>query len=166
MVRFCYKLRVSGVSQVRVNYNTIFLYIAILLYERYMGYLHSKHIFRQYGNSTVQRIIASKISLYSASRGSYSSSHSTHGDDIRSGIIGWSHSDELVPPLGSAWLSDVVLPTIIVGIIVIISLFAVIVLIMLRRHIHLEGNGRHEYSIHHGPYLGMIVCHQSSYWLW
>lgn len=151
MVGFCYKLRVSGVSQVRVNYNTIFLYI--LLYELYMGYLHSKHIFRQYGNSTVQRIIASKISLYSASRGSYSSSHSTHGDDIRSGIIGWSHSDELVPPLGSAWLSDVVLPTIIVGIIVIISLFAVIVLIILRRHIHLEGAG-HEYSIHHGPYMG------------
>ena len=151
MVRFCYKLCVSGVSQVRVNYNTIFLYI--LLYELYMGYLHSKHIFRQYGNSTVQRIIASKISLYSASRGSYSSSHSTHGDDIRSGIIGWSHSDELVPPLGSAWLSDVVLPTIIVGIIVIISLFAVIVLIILRRHIHLEGAG-HEYSIHHGPYMG------------
>ena len=101
----------------------------------------------------MQRIIASKISLYSASRGSYSSSHSTHGDDIRSGIIGWSHSDELVPPLGSAWLSDVVLPTIIVGIIVIISLFAVIVLIILRRHIHLEGAG-HEYSIHHGPYMG------------
>ena len=43
--------------------------------------------------------------------------------------------------------------SIIVGIIVIISLFAVIVLIILRRHIHLEGAG-HEYSIHHGPYMG------------
>ena len=122
--------------------------------------------YRQYGNATVQAIIASKISLYSSSRGSYSSSQSSSGGLQHSGIIGWSHSDEVVPPLSSAWLSDVVLPTIIVGIIVIISLFAVIVLIMLRRHIHLEGNGRHEYSIHHGPYLGMILCHQSSYGSW
>ena len=110
-------------------------------------------IHRQYGNATVQAIIASKISLYSSSRG-YSSSQSSSGGLQHSGIIGWSHSDEVVPPLSSAWLSDVVLPTIIVGIIVIISLFAVIVLIMLRRHLHLEGAGRHEYSIHHGPYLG------------
>ena len=122
--------------------------------------------YRQYGNATVQAIIASKISLYSSSRGSYSSSQSSSGGLQHSGIIGWSHSDEVVPPLSSAWLSDVVLPTIIVGIIVIISLFAVIVLIMLRRHIHLEGNGQHEYSIHHGPYLGMILCHQSSYGSW
>ena len=112
--------------------------------------------FRQYGNETVQAIIASKISLYSSSRGSYSSSQSSSGGLQHSGIIGWSHSDEVVPPLSSAWLSDVVLPTIIVGIIVIISLFAVIVLIMLRRHLHLEGHGRHEYSIHHGPYLGSM----------
>ena len=153
MVGFCYKLRVSGVSQVRVDYNT-FLYTLQFNFIHFIWDTCIYNIFfRQYGNSTVQRIIASKISLYSASRGSYSSSHSTHGDDIRSGIIGWSHSDELVPPLGSAWLSDVVLPTIIVGIIVIISLFAVIVLIILRRHIHLEGAG-HEYSIHHGPYMG------------
>ena len=116
-------------------------------------------LYRQYGNSTVQRIIASKKSLYAASRGgSYSSSQSsTHGGGGQnSGIIGWSHSDELVPPLSSAWLSDVVLPTIIVGIIVIISLFAVIVLLMLRRHLNLEGTG-HEYSVHHGPYAGMML---------
>ena len=112
-------------------------------------------IYRQYGNSTVQRIIASKKSLYAASRGSsYSSSQSSGSGGQNSGIIGWSHSDELVPPLSSAWLSDVVLPTIIVGIIVIISLFAVIVLLMLRRHLNLEGTG-HEYSVHHGPYAGM-----------
>ena len=154
MVGLCYKLRFSGISQVRINYNTICLYITIQFDSPINVLISIKiYFFRQYGNSTVQRIIASKISLYSASRGSYSSSHSSHGDDIRSGIIGWSHSDELVPPLGSAWLSDVVLPTIIVGIIVIISLFAVIVLIILRRHIHLEGAG-HEYSIHHGPYMG------------
>ena len=116
-----------------------------------------KYVFyRQYGNSTVQQIIASKVSLYSASRGSYSSSQSSKGGGQHSGIIGWSHSDELVPPLSSAWLSDVVLPTIIVGIIVIISLFAVIVLIMLRRHLNLEGTG-HEYSVHHGPYAGMML---------
>ena len=114
--------------------------------------------FRQYGNSTVQEIISSKISLYSSSRGGYPSSQSSNGGIQHSGIIGWSHSDEVVPPLSSAWLSDVVLPTIIVGIIVIISLFAVIVLIMLRRHLHLEGAGN-EYSIHHGPYMGKNDLH-------
>ena len=134
-------------------------HIDITLITLYLAY-------RQYGNATVQAIIASKISLYSSSRDSYSSSQSSSGGLQHSGIIGWSHSDEVVPPLSSAWLSDVVLPTIIVGIIVIISLFAVIVLIMLRRHIHLEGNGRHEYSIHHGPYLGMMVNHLSFYRLW
>ena len=46
MVGFCYKLRVSGVSQVRVNYNTIFLYIAIQFYLLYMGYLYLQHIFQ------------------------------------------------------------------------------------------------------------------------
>ena len=99
----------------------------------------------------MQRIIATEISLYSSSRSS--SQASNGGGRSSSGIFGWSHSDEIVPPLSSAWLSDVVLPTIIVGIIVIISLFAVIVLVILRRHLHLEGAG-HEYSIHHGTYMG------------
>ena len=53
-----------------------------------------------------------------------------------------------------SWLSEVVLPTVIVGVILIISLFAVIVLLMIRRHF--GSPGRHDamdgpYVVHHTP---------------
>ena len=51
-----------------------------------------------------------------------------------------------------SWLSEVVLPTVIVGVILIISLFAVIVLLMIRRHF---GSPGHDvdgpYVVHHTP---------------
>ena len=52
-----------------------------------------------------------------------------------------------------SWLSEVVFPTVIVGVILIISLFAVIVLLMIRRHF--GSPGRHDvdgpYVVHHTP---------------
>ena len=51
-----------------------------------------------------------------------------------------------------SWLSEVVLPTVIVGVILIISLFAVMVLLMIRRHF---GSPGHDvdgpYVVHHTP---------------
>ena len=82
---------------------------------------------RKYGNSTFQMLLAAKN--YTVANPASSSSSSSSSERIT-----------IVPPLSAAWLSDVVLPTVIVGIVVTVSLFAVIVLLILRRNWHLEND--------------------------
>ncbi|TRY79437.1 hypothetical protein TCAL_13183 [Tigriopus californicus] len=50
----------------------------------------------------------------------------------------------IVPSVTSSWFSDVVLPVIFVGVVIILSLFAVIVLLLIKRHFQYEHEGGHQ----------------------
>lgn len=76
---------------------------------------------RRYGNSTIQTLLSLKEGGVAPSEGS-------------------SQRITIVPPLSSAWFSDIVIPAVVVSIVVVVSLFAIIVLLLLRRHIGLEGH--------------------------
>jgi len=97
------------------------------------------HVHRKYGNASILASLEAKYPLPVAPPMSAPGDPSSRLYPMDYGGGGSQHS--LSIPVEPSWFSDVVFPVVVVGAVVVVALFALIVLLLVRRHFQLEAEG-------------------------